>query len=108
MRPNLGERSTPNIAQAEQVPLEAATVRAAALDEALQTVGAVGDVAVADERAEQRGPLPLVVPLGLRDGRTEAFPDPLLQRLDQLALALQILDLTEVKVDLDQADEAGH
>src|SRR5215212_294878 len=60
----------------------------------------------AHERGRQRRPLPEVVVVGLGDRRAEAPLELRLQRHDLLPLALQAPVVREVKVNLDQADEA--
>src|SRR4029453_7889133 len=94
--------------QAEQVALHGAAVRAAALDKANQPVRPVGDVAITNQRAEQCRALPLVMSVDLRDRSTEASADRVLERLDELALALQVLDFPEMQANLDQLDERIH
>jgi hypothetical protein len=44
----------------------------------------------------------------LRHRRPEALADPVLQRLDELALALQVVNFAEMQVNLDQLDERAH
>src|SRR3954454_24376447 len=57
----------------------------------------------AHERRGERGALPQVVMVGLRDRGTEAALQLRLQRDDLLALALQAPVVREVKLNLDQA-----
>ncbi len=54
---------------------------------------------------EERRALPGVVAVGLGDGRAEAAADLLLDRLQVLSLALEVVRLAEVEAGLDQADE---
>src|SRR4051794_33467596 len=58
------------------------------------------------ESSGERGALPQVVMVGLRDGGAEAALQLRLQRDDLLALALEAPVAGKVKLDLDQADEA--
>src|SRR3954453_19736759 len=58
------------------------------------------------ESGGERGALPQVVMVGLRDGGAEAALQLRLQRDDLLALALEAPVTGKVKLDLDQADEA--
>src|SRR3954463_485631 len=60
----------------------------------------------AHQSGRERAPLPQVVVVGLGDRRAEATLQLGLQRDDLLALALQAPVVREVKLDLDQADEA--
>src|SRR5262249_50670455 len=94
--------------QAEQVPFKSTAVRAATFDESDQTVGAIGHLAVAHQGTEERRALPQVVAVDLRHRGAEALADPVLQRLDQLPLPLQVLNLAEMQANLDQLDERRH
>src|SRR5690349_65822 len=94
--------SVTDVAQAEQIALDGAAVRAAALHEANEPVGPVRDLAAPDQGAEERRALPLVVAVDLGHRRPEAPADRVLQRLDELALPLQVVNFTEMQANLDQ------
>src|SRR4051794_22848819 len=59
-----------------------------------------------DQRRGDRGALPEVVMVGLRNGGAEAPLQLGLERLELLALALEAAVVREVDVDLQQTDEA--
>ena len=97
-----------DVAKAAKVALDGASVRTTTLRKALQGVRPLFDLASADQRADQRRALPGVLPVDLGDRGTEALPLQRLQRLQLLALALQVLRLAEVQPQLDDADKRAH
>src|SRR6266511_1424571 len=101
-------RSVADVAEAQEVALEAASVGAARLDEALELAGARPDIGAPDQRAEQRRALPRVVAVDLGDRGTEALAHLSLERRDHLALRLEAAGVVDVQPDLDEADIPGH
>ncbi len=97
-----------DVFEASEVAVELAAVRAARFDETANLVGTIAHRRVADQCDHQSRALPGVVALSLGDRDAEAAAELLLQRLQMLALALQVLRLAEVEPGLDDADERSH
>src|SRR5256885_10104038 len=104
----MSSSSATNVLEAAQVPLHRAAVRNAGLDPANQLVRMGLDLAVADQRAEQGCPLPLVMPVDLGHRGPKPLPQPSLDRVQLLALPLQVVRLPEEQPKLDQRDERTH
>jgi hypothetical protein len=78
-------------------------------DDALEAVAPLLELVhlAPDQGTEERRVLAAVVALDLRDGRPEPITHGVLDRPDDLALALERVRVVDAQADLDEEDEGG-